>query len=288
LRGKQALAEGVATVVMWAVAAVVGGVIVWVVADVLLRGAGHLSLGFLLEEPAAAGREGGVGTVIVSTVLILAVTVAAAVPVSVATAIVLAEHSRGASWFAGLVRRSLDVLAAVPSVVFGLFGNAFFCIALGMGYSILAGGLTLACMVLPILIRTTEQALRAVPDEHRCGAAALGFSRTATLLRIELPAAIPAMSAGLVLGIGRALSETAILMFTSGYSTRMPESLLDSGRALSVHIYFLAMNVPGGNDQAYATASVLIALLLVINVAAARMTYFAAGTSHVACRTGAI
>jgi phosphate transport system permease protein len=120
----------------------------------------------------------------------------------------------------------------------------FFCIALGMGYSIMSGGLTLACMVLPILIRTTEQAILAVPDDYRHAAAGLGLS------------------------VGRALAETAAWIFTAGYVTRMPESLQDSGRSMSVHIYDLALNVPGGSSQAYATAAVLVVLLLIINAVA--------------------
>jgi phosphate transport system permease protein len=123
-------------------------------------------------------------------------------------------------------------------------------------------------MILPILTRTTEAGLRAAPDEIRMAAAALGLSRTTTLVRLLIPAAAPAVAAGLVLGIARALAETAALLFTSGYGLRMPGSLLDSGRALSVHIYDLAMNVPGGEPRAYGSALVLVGLLLAINGAA--------------------
>uniref|UniRef100_UPI00321F9542 ABC transporter permease subunit n=1 Tax=Methylocaldum sp. TaxID=1969727 RepID=UPI00321F9542 len=123
----------------------------------------------------------------------------------------------------------------------------------------------LACMVLPILIRTAEASLRAVPDDWRLGSAALGLSRTAALRHILLPAASSGLVAGLLLGIGRAMAETAALIFTSGYVDRMPSSLLDSGRALSVHIYDLSMNVAGGDGSAYASALVLIGLLILIN-----------------------
>jgi phosphate transport system permease protein len=157
------------------------------------------------------------------------------------------------------------VLAGMPSIVFGLFGNALFSIWLGLGFSILSGGLTLACMVLPILIRTTEAGLRGVPPDWRMGAAALGLSRLAALWQVLLPAATSAIIAGLMLGIGRALAESAALIFTSGYVDRMPGSLLDSGRALAVHIFDLTMNVPGGEQAAYASALVLVGLLIVIN-----------------------
>jgi phosphate transport system permease protein len=151
--------------------------------------------------------------------------------------------------------------------VFGLFGNVFFAEVLGLGLSILSGGLTLACMVLPILIRATQQGLRSVPNEYRQAAAALGISRLAVLWRVLLAAAMPGIAAGLLLGIGRAIAETAALIFTSGYVTRMPDSLFDSGRALSVHIYDLALNVPGGEANAYATALVLVIFILLLNAA---------------------
>lgn len=257
--------DGVAAILTWSAAILVTSVFLWIVGDLVRHGLPHVSLAFLTEAPRDAGRGGGIGPVLVSTLLILGVCLAVSVPIGVGTAVLLAEFARRGGWFGRLVRRSLDALAAVPSIVFGLFGNAVFCIRLGMGYSILSGGLTLACMVLPILIRTTEEGFRAVPDDYRRAAAALGLPRWATLWRILLPAATPGLVVGLVLGIGRALAETAALLFTSGYVDRMPESLLDSGRSLSIHVYDLAMNVPGGSDNAYATAVALVALLVVIN-----------------------
>ena len=128
-------------------------------------------------------------------------------------------------------------------------------------------------MLLPILVSTAEAGLRAVPEAYRMSAAALGMSRTATLLHLLLPAAAPALAAGLLLGIGRAVAETAALLFTSGYVERMPGSLLDSGRALALHIFDLSMNVPGGDAPAYASALVLVVMLLVINIAAMKLAY---------------
>lgn len=228
-----------------------------------------LSWAFLLESPSRSGRAGGIFPVLVSTLLLLAVALAVALPSGLAAAVLLSEISRKrGAWTRG-VGISLDVLAGVPSIVYGLFGNAFFCVYLGLGFSILSGGLTLACMVLPIFVRSVQAGLVAVPDDWRCGAAALGLSKTTTLLHILLPAASPAIAVGLVLGMGRALAETAALIFTSGYVDRLPASLLDSGRALSVHIYDLSMNVPGAEHQAYASALVLIVLLVACNGSAA-------------------
>ena len=257
--------NGLATLLIWLTAALVSVVFVWLLADILIHGLPQLSWSFLVEAPKNAGRSGGIGPIIVSTGLILLVAIATAAPLGLATAVLLSEFTRHGGVFGRLVRRSLDVLAGVPSIVFGLFGNAFFCIYLGLGFSILSGGLTLACMVLPILIRTAEEGLQATPNEYRLAAAALGMSRSAALFHLLLPAATPALVAGLMLGIGRAGAETAALIFTSGYVDRMPDSLFDSGRALSVHIYDLSMNVAGGDASAYTSALVLIILLLIIN-----------------------
>jgi len=260
--------ERLATAAVWSAALSVAGAFLWILADVLARGAGSLSWTFLVDEPRDAGRAGGIGTVVVSTALLLAVCMAVALPASLAAAILLSELGLGRRRFGRLVRQSLDLLAAVPSIVFGLFGAAFFGQVLGLGSSILSGGLTLACMVLPFLTRTTEEALRAVPQGQRAAAAALPLSRATTLRRLLLPAAAPGLAAGWVLASGRALAETAALLFTSGYVTRMPESLLDSGRALSVHVFDLALNVPGGDRNAYASACVLLVLVVCTDLVA--------------------
>ncbi|QIR35608.1 phosphate ABC transporter permease PstA [Tolypothrix sp. PCC 7910] len=253
------------TFVLWAIAFLITAVFCWILSDILWHGLGQISWEFLTTAPENAGREGGIAPILISTCLILGVCMAVSLPLGIGTAVLLAEFTTSESVFGRLVRRSLDVLAGVPSIVFGLFGNAFFSIKLGLGFSILSGGLTLACMVLPILIRSTEAGLRAVPLDYRLGAAALGLSRTTTLGKLLLPAATPGLVVGLVLGIGRAIAETAALIFTSGYVDRMPESLLDSGRSLSVHIFDLSMNVAGGDANAYASALVLLILLLLIN-----------------------
>ena len=260
--------EQIAGILLGGIALLIVAVLAWILLDIAWRGWSHLSWEFLTGEVEASGKQGGIAPLIVSTLAILGVALVVAVPFSLAAAIWLVEHTRTNSTAGRWIRVSLDALAAVPSIVFGLFGNAFFCVLLGMEYSILSGGLTLACMLLPIVTRVSEEALRAVPHEYRLGAAAVGLSRSTTLFRILLPAAAPAMAAGVVLGIGRALAETAALIFTAGTVTRMPTSVMDSGRSLSVHVYEVAMNVPGGDHAAYATAMVLVGLLLVINATA--------------------
>ncbi len=262
---RQSRQERCATAVTWGVALALLAFFVFLLGDLLRHGVAGLSWEFFTAPPSHAGREGGIAPILVSTGLILGVCLFTAIPFGLGTAVLLAEMTHHRSRTGAMVRHSLDVLAGVPSIVFGLFGNALFCVTLGLGFSIVSGGLTLACMVLPILIRSTEEGLRAVPDEYRLAAAALGFSQTSTVFRLLIPAAVPALLAGFILGLGRAMAETAALIFTSGYVDRMPESLWDSGRALSIHIYDLSMNVPGGDARAYSSALVLIALLLVIN-----------------------
>ena len=251
----------------------VSAIFVWIVIDLVRGGITHLSWDFLTESPRDAGRSGGIGSILISTLWILLIALIAALPLAWTTAILLAEFVPVDSRFGIAIRFSLQVLAGVPSIVFGLFGNAFFSIYLGMGFSILSGGLTLACMLLPILVSTAEAGLRAVPQSYRLSAAALGMSQTAALVHLLLPAAAPALAAGLLLGIGRAVAETAALLFTSGYVDRTPGSLLDSGRALALHIYDLSMNVPGGDQPAYASALVLMTLLLCINILAMKLAY---------------
>ncbi|MGB0909297.1 MAG: phosphate ABC transporter permease PstA [Nitrospirales bacterium] len=253
------------TIALWAVAGLIGCSFLWFIGDVVWQGANYLSWDFLLKTPLDAGRQGGISSILVSTMLILMVCMGVSLPIGLGAAVFLAEWTSDSHFFTQLTRRSLDVLASVPSIVFGLFGNVFFCQILGLGFSILSGGLTLACMVLPILIRTTEQGFRALPNDYRVSAAALGLSKKTTLLQLLLPAAIPTLLVGFILGLGRAIAETAALIFTSGYVDRMPETLLDSGRALSIHIYDLSMNVPGGDQAAYATALVLIVCLVTLN-----------------------
>jgi phosphate transport system permease protein len=253
------------TLLIWSVACLVVGVLLWLLSDLVWHGIGQLSWEFLTTAPKKAGRAGGIAPILVSTTLIVGVCLATAIPLGVGTAILLTEFSPQHSLFGRLVRLSLEVLAGVPSIVFGLFGNAFFSKTLGLGFSILSGGLTLACMVLPILIRSTQEGLRAVPDDYRRSAAALGLSRTAALWVLLLPAAMPGLAVGVLLGLGRAIAETAALIFTSGYVDRMPASLLDSGRSLSVHIFDLAMNISGGEANAYGSALLLAICLILIN-----------------------
>jgi len=264
---KDALLQGI----IWFVVILITAIFAWLLFDVVQQGWQLLSFDFLRQAPLQAGRTGGIGPVLVSTAWVVLICLVVALPISIGAAIWLNRFTPANSRLSRSIRLLLDILAGVPSIVFGLFGAAFFGITLGLGFSILSGGLTLACMILPLMIRTTEAGLAAVPSDWTNGAAALGMGHISSLWHIQLPAALPTILAGLLLSLGRALSETAALLFTSGYVTRFPESWLDSGRVLSVHIYDLAMNVTGGNGAAYASALTLIVLLILINGIAMRL-----------------
>jgi phosphate transport system permease protein len=258
-------ADRLASILIWAMAGLVAASFAWLVGDVLQHGLPHMSLQLVTAAPEDSGRAGGIAPVVVSTLIIVAICMVVTVPLGLGTAILLAEFLPSTNLQGRMVRRSLDILASVPSVVFGLFGNALFCRMLGLGFSLLSGGLTLACMVLPFFIRTAEEGLRAVPKDYRVAAAALGMTHTGTLARVLIPSAMPGLLAGFILAVSRSLAETAALLFTSGYVDRMPESLLESGRTLSVHIYDLSMNVSGGERMAYSSALVLMIILLLLN-----------------------
>ncbi|PKM28669.1 MAG: phosphate ABC transporter, permease protein PstA [Gammaproteobacteria bacterium HGW-Gammaproteobacteria-11] len=266
------MAERLFTLTLWLIVGLVCLAFLWLLGDVLVKGLPAISWEFLSQAPSRAGRQGGIWPILVSTLLILSVAISVALPLGLCSAIWLAEFTRRGGAAGQRIGLVLDILAGVPSIVIGLFGYAFFSGFLGLGFSILSGGLTLACMMLPILVRTAESGLNAVSDDWRQAGAALAMRRSSVLWHVLLPAAAPAITAGVLLAIGRATAETAALIFTSGYVDRMPESLSDSGRALAVHIYDLSMNITGGDQAAYGSAVVLVTLIVLINLVANQLS----------------
>ncbi len=257
--------ERLMTFLVWSISLLLIATLIFIIFQMVGPGLSTIHWRYLFLEPENSGRAGGISSILVSTLLIVGVCLLFAVPIGVGTAIWLSEFSDPTRFFGKNIRRSLDVLSGIPSIVFGLFGNAFFCQYLGLGFSILSGGLTLACMVLPILIRSTEIGLSSIPTNYRLPGAALGMSKFSLLRNIILPLATPGIVVGLILGIGRAMAETAALIFTSGYVDRFPTSIMDSGRSLSIHIYDLTMNVPGGEPNAYQSVFVILVLLFFLN-----------------------
>ena len=265
-------AEIISTAFIWSLSLLIFVGLIFLIYQMIGPGFSTINWNFFLEEPSRAGRAGGINSILVSTLLILLICLSVSLPLGLATAIFLNEMISQKKGLMRFVRRSLDILAGVPSIVFGLFGNALFCKYLGLGFSLLSGGLTLACMVLPILVRFIEIGLRTVPEHYRLSGSALALTKKTILFQVILPYAAPGIVVGLILGIGRALAETAALVFTSGYVDRMPTSFFDSGRALSVHIYDLSMNVAGGEANAYKSIFVIMMSLFILNSLAIGLT----------------
>jgi len=258
--------QQVARVALWTATALTVGVLVFIIGFVMQRGLATLSWSFLTEAPRRSGEEGGIFPTIVSTLYVTLAAVLAATPLGLGAAIYLAEYTTEGR-LSGIIRRGTDSLAGIPSIIFGLFGFVFFVTTLGMGWSILSGGLTLGAMILPTVIRTSEEALRAVPRDYRHVAQSLGASKWDAIRTVVLPVAAPGVMTGIVLGIGRAVSETAAVIFTAGVALEMPRSPFDSARTMSVHFYTLTMEGIS-DEQAYGTAAVLVVTILIINVAA--------------------
>ena len=201
---------------------------------------------------------------IINTITMTLVTLLIAVPVGVFSAIYLVEYAKRGNKIVGVVRTTTETLAGIPSIVYGLFGYLIFVVAMRCGLSMLSGALTLAIMVLPTIMRTTEEALKSVPDSYREGSFGLGAGRLRTVFRIVLPSAIPGILSGVILAIGRIVGETAALIYTSGTVAGIPDSLMGSGRTLSVHMYAL-LSEGLHTNEAYATAVVLLIMVILIN-----------------------
>ena len=201
---------------------------------------------------------------LINTVIMTVLSLVVAVPVGIFSAIYLVEYARRGNKLVGVVRITAETLSGIPSIVYGLFGYLFFVISFGWGYSMIGGALTMAIMILPLITRTTEEALMSVPDSFREGSFGLGAGKLRTVFRIILPSAMPGILSGIILGIGRIVGETAALMFTSGSVAKVAIDPMDSGRTLAVHMYNL-LNEGLAREAAYATAVVLLVLVVGIN-----------------------
>lgn len=259
-------AQLVARVVLWSMMLLALAILALVLWFVLRRGLQHIDWVFLSAAPSDSGRQGGIFPIVIGTLEVTLLGVATAAPLGVGTAIYLAEYTK-AGRLTRAIRFGSECLAGVPSIIIGLFGFVLFVTTLGFGWSILAGALTLALMTLPLVIRTSEEALRAVPAAYREVSLSLGASKWQTIFRVVLPAALPGIFTGLILGLGRAIGETAALIFTAGSSLphHVPRSLLDGTRTLSIHFYQLAREGISA-EHAYATAAVLVLAITFINL----------------------
>jgi len=252
-------------------AAAMVGVIVsllFVLVYIFRSQAGYLNWSFLTSA------ETGILPMIVTTLYVVIVSIAVALPVGLATAIFLNEYSTN-SPFIRLLRLAIETLAGIPSIIYGLFGLLMFCRMLGFGQSIVAGSFTLSIMILPIIIRTTEESLKSIPVSFREGSLALGATKFQTIFHVVLPSALPGILTSVILAIGRVIGESAPVLLTVGLTKNMPRTIFESGRTLTIHLYYLTAEAVRPEDFgiAFATASVLVILVVFINTATKLLTF---------------
>jgi phosphate transport system permease protein len=260
--------QAVARIVLWTLTIITVAILVFIIVFILRRGLPVLSLEFLTKNPVDMGKAGGIFPTIVGTVVLTAGAILIATPLGVGTAIYLTEYT----WEGPLtrvIRFGAECLAGIPSIIFGLFGFILFVTKLKFGWSILSGSLTLAFMILPTVIRTSEEAIKSVPPVYRTVSFSLGSTKWQTVTRVVLPSALPGIVTGIILSMGRSIGETAVVIFTAGSALRLPTSIFSSSRTMSVHFYILAREGISMRN-AYGTAAILIIAILGINV----LTYY--------------
>ncbi|MDR0970593.1 MAG: phosphate ABC transporter permease PstA [Lentimicrobiaceae bacterium] len=265
---KQAAVFWILRIMTWLVV----GILFWILGFLLVKGMGVLSWEFITTAPKNEMTSGGIFPAIVGTLCLVTGSMLVAFPIGVMSGIYLNEYARN-GWTVRFIRIMTNNLSSIPSIVFGLFGMALFVNTLGFGDSILAGSLTLGLLVLPIVIRTTEESLKAIPDTFRNGSRALGASQLQTIYKVVLPIAFPNIMTGLILSIGRVSGETAPILFTVAayFLPKLPTSIFDQVMALPYHLYVLATSgtdLEAARPMAYGTALVLILIVLLMNIIA--------------------
>nr|WP_319552058.1 phosphate ABC transporter permease PstA [uncultured Vibrio sp.] len=260
--------DNVFNALVWISAGLTVGFLFWIIWYILSNGLQHVDWNFITDDYTRTGDEHGIFPMIVSTIYMVIASIAVAAPLGIMTAIYLTEYAKVGSRLVKVIRFCTESLAGIPSIIFGLFGMTFFVAILGLGFSILSGALTLSILILPVIIRTTEEALMAVPQTYREGSYGLGASKIYTIWRLILPSAMPGILTSVILSIGRVIGESAPVFLTAGMVARIPDSLFDSGRTLTVHLYKLTTELFTVEEwnQAYGTATVLIVVVLLINM----------------------
>lgn len=268
LKQRRQQKDMVLNTMIWAAAALTVGFLLWIIWYILSNGLQHVNWTFITDNYTRTTNQHGIFPMIVSTVYMVIASIAVAAPLGIMTAIYLTEYAKVGSKTVKVIRFCTESLAGIPSIIFGLFGMTFFVATLGLGFSILSGALTLSILILPVIIRTTEEALMAVPQTYREGSYGLGASKIYTIWRLILPSAMPGILTSVILSIGRVIGESAPVFLTAGMVARIPDSLFDSGRTLTVHLYKLTTELFTVEEwnQAYGTATVLIVVVLLINM----------------------
>lgn len=261
------LTQKIAKFLLWTAALFTLSILFFIVGFVMFKGAPlAFNWKFLTTNPERMGRLGGILSPIIGTICLVTLAVVIATPVGIGTAIFLTEYRRETA-LTRVIRFGAECLAGIPSIIFGLFGFAFFVVFLKLGWSILSGGLTLAIMILPTIVRTTEEAIKTVPKSYREVSFGLGGTRWQTVTRVVLPSALPGIITGIILGMGRSIGETAATIFTAGSALQIPTSVFSSTRTLAVHFYIIAREGIS-LERAYGTAAVLLISIFVINTIA--------------------
>ena len=266
MKFSQRMSQSIAKTVIWSVALLVIAILVFILVYVLIKGLMVIDWQFLTDIPRSMGRTGGISSTIVGTFLVTVVAIIIVTPFGIGTAFYLAEYTNESA-ITRVIRFSAESLAGIPSIVYGLFGFIFFVIYLGMGWSILSGGLTLAIMILPTIIRTSEESIITVPHMYREVSYSLGATKWQTIIKVVFPSAIRGIANGVILSIGRCVAETAAVILTVGSALRMPTSLFSPTRTMAVHFYIMAREGIS-MEKAYGTAALLIILIFLINVVA--------------------
>ncbi len=241
-------------------------ILVFIIVFILEKGLPVINLNFLTSNSEDMGRAGGIFPTLIGTILLPLLAIIIATPLGIFTSVYLSEYTKETK-VTKVIRFGTDCLAGIPSIIFGLFGYIFFVITLGFGWSILSGGLTLAVMILPTIIRTSEEAIKAVPNSYREVSFSLGATSWQTVKKVILPNALPGIVTGIMLSVGRSIGETAAVIFTAGSSLRIPSSVFDSTRTMAVHFYILAREGISA-ENAYGTAATLIIAVLMVNLSA--------------------
>lgn len=256
--------------ILWGAAMLTVAILATIILYVVVKGYGAVSPKFIFTWPEGVNAEGGIWPTIVSTIYVTFLAIAITTPIAVLAAVYLAEYAHQGR-IVMMIRYAADSLSSVPSIVMGLFGFAFFVEALKIPMSMLSAAFALSLLMLPIIMRTTEEAIRAVPRYIRWGSYGMGATKWQTVSRVVLPTAAPRIVTGLVLAMGRAVGETAVVFYTMGQAINLPISPLDSGRSMPVHLYLLA--VEGINmEAAFGTAFLLMALIFAFNLGARWIT----------------
>lgn len=269
---RKTINEKVAFFIFRVLGVLVIGILFWILGFIVYHGIGVINWEFLTTAPTEGMIAGGIFPAIVGTLTLVLGSMIVAFPLGVMSAIYTQEYA-GKGWMVRFIRVMTSNLASIPSIVFGLFGMALFVNKLGFGDSIIAGSLTLSLLVLPVVIRTTEEALKAIPNSYRTGSYALGATKLQTIRKVILPMAMPNIFTGLILSIGRVSGETAPILFTVAayFLPKLPSSIFDQVMALPYHLYVLATsgaNMEQTRPIAYGTALVLIAIVLMMNLLA--------------------